>query len=1234
MKTLSWNVRGLGGSRTQQRLRHMLRDINPSVIFLVETKLQSSRMEKFRKSRGFVNGIDVSSNGRSGGLSLAWKRDCKVSLRSFSDSHIDVLFDEDNDGVSWRCTGFYGAPQEQNRRQSWNLLRLLNDSPSIPWLVIGDFNELLFSHEKRGGRLRSARQMDDFREALNECSLEDIGFQGQWFTWEWGRLQSNNIRERLDRGVANQLWCDLFPHYTLEHLGHSFLDHCPLLLSSNMGQNIGGRAFHFRFEASWLLEDTCEAEVTRLWNSASVSVPDRLHTVSVGLDSWFRRIKKAKNIKMKDLKKRLNELNELQPSDSVLGDILDTKIALNLEMDREELYWEQRARANWLKHGDRNTRFFHRFATSRHRRNRINKLIGDGGIQVDTEKEISELATSYFESLFTSQATIDPAMVLEGISPCITPEMNKALLADFTSEEILIALQAMSPLKASGEDGVQPISRINSTYVVLIPKITNPTTMTHFRPISLCNVLVKMVTKVLANRLQSFIHLCIDEAQSAFLPGRLISDNVIAAYEILHSYKQKRSGRKGSFALKLDMAKAYDRVEWSFLVAVMKKLGFAQQWTDLLMSCISTVSYSIVINGKVGDAFVPTRGLRQGDPISPYLFLLCSEGLSSLLRTASISGSLQGARIARGAPLVTHLLFADDSIIFGEASSSAATNLKNILHTYSQCSGQLINFEKSSLFFSSNVSNMRKGEVCSILNAPVLDNLDKYLGLPSMIGRNKRAALAGLKDRFKGSTDHWNTRLLSLGGKEVYIKSVLQAIPLYTMACFLLPSSLCKELEAVMAKYWWGQSPSKSGIHWCTWQALCLPKFEGGMGFRDLGKFNLALLAKQGWRLLSNPSSLVARLLRAKRVLESDIYWKVDRGHGLSIWDEWRSDFIAANFNQQDYDNITAIKLSTNGGADVLTCNQEKDGHYSVRSGYRVLLNESVDPSLHKFYDRLWRISCPAKIKILLWKFSRNFVPTRHNLSIKRVTTNVLCPRCQLFREDINHVSHLCSFAKAIWSDFNFRWPSNIDQLDFCQYQNIHSITTFVRSYLIELGALSTSLSHPHTREQVHWSPPQFPFVKLNFDASYSSASKKSWSGCVIRDSEAQILGSAFKTNTDVLSAFEAEALSALQGIKFAKDLGFSNLIVEGDSRSIIKKLASPSVDLSVISHLICDAQNAARSFNTCRFTFIGRNGNIAAHAMADYGRREDTHEGFWVEDAPATVLQVSDEDRRSLAHR
>ena len=246
------------------------------------------------------------------------------------------------------------------------------------------------------------------------------------------------------------------------------------------------------------------------------------------------------------------------------------------------------------------------------------------------------------------------------------------------------ALNQMGPLKAPRPDGMAPIfyqkywdivghdltvsilsclkdgsllKKSNHTHICLIPKGKNPESVKDFRPISLCNVIYKIIAKVLANRLKKILPNIISETQSAFVPGRLISDNILIAFETLHHMKLMKGNKQGYMALKLDMSKAYDRVKWAFLESIMLQMGFTESWVSMIMECVHTVSYFVLINGEPKGFFHPTRGLRQGDPISPYLFLLCAEGLHALLAKAARSKKIQGISISRGGPKLTHLFF-------------------------------------------------------------------------------------------------------------------------------------------------------------------------------------------------------------------------------------------------------------------------------------------------------------------------------------------------------------------------------------------------------------------------------------------------------------------------------------------------------------------------------------------------------------------------------------------------
>ncbi|KAA3480597.1 reverse transcriptase [Gossypium australe] len=295
-----------------------------------------------------------------------------------------------------------------------------------------------------------------------------------------------------------------------------------------------------------------------------------------------------------------------------------------MEIDKDEMYREQRARANWLQLRDKNSAFFHKYASARRRTNTINRLESEGGQEITDDLEINETASNYFQNLFSSKGVGDLSYLLEGIETNISSKINTALLSTYSVDEIQKALKGMGPTKAPGYDGFPALffqkywhivgkdveafclgvlnegknfDSTNRINIVLIPKTPNPTNLVNFRPISLCTILYKLVVKTIANRLQDFIGKCIDSAQSAFVPGRLISDNVLIAYDILHTLRQKRSGKKGFMVVKLDMSKSYDRVEWSYLKNVMLKIGFAESWVTLVMKCVSTVSYTVNIKG-------------------------------------------------------------------------------------------------------------------------------------------------------------------------------------------------------------------------------------------------------------------------------------------------------------------------------------------------------------------------------------------------------------------------------------------------------------------------------------------------------------------------------------------------------------------------------------------------------------------------------------------------------------
>lgn len=289
------------------------------------------------------------------------------------------------------------------------------------------------------------------------------------------------------------------------------------------------------------------------------------------------------------------------------------KDELNGLMEQEDLKWRQRAKEEWLRNGDRNTKYFHACAKQRQEGNQIVQVLDEAGQVCNTQETIEQAFIDYYQNLFKSEMPQYIAECNAAIKGKVSTAMNNQLMAEFTAEEVGRALSQMAPLKASGPDWftagfyqqhwatvgpevcnailqflnfLHMDESINATHIALIPKKANPCCVYDFRPISLFNVLYKLISKVLANQLKMVLPHIISSNQSAFLPGRLITDNIIAAYETLHTMHTRMWSRMGFMGIKLDISKAYDRVEWAFLETVMRKMCFSERLIQLLMKCV------------------------------------------------------------------------------------------------------------------------------------------------------------------------------------------------------------------------------------------------------------------------------------------------------------------------------------------------------------------------------------------------------------------------------------------------------------------------------------------------------------------------------------------------------------------------------------------------------------------------------------------------------------------------
>ena len=868
------------------------------------------------------------------GLAIFWRKETKLHILTANANFIDTCIEYE--GKSFFAAFIYADTDAVTRRLFWKQLVSLMNNREDSYFITGDFNDIVNNAEKEGSPARAEGSFVDLRSFYSEGDLYDLPHSGDFLSWR-GKRGDYLVRCRLDRAAANSAWAEMFPTARSQYLDYEGSDHRPIVTIVEPERK--KRKGMFRYDRR--LKDNIEVKVLveEIWkNAGSVSIREKIALTRTAIVEWSKTQYRNSRVFIEQKKQDL-ELAMINPA----GDqelIKKINDELNKAYQEEEEYWRQRSRLLWLKLGDRNTGYFHAVAKNRRRANNLSVLEKSNGEMVYKEEDITKVIVEYYHTLFTSVVGERRDTVTHALQRMVTEDDNNKLTSRPSAQEIRDAVFSIHADKVPGPDGfsasffhsnweiigqdiVREVQdffdtgiippRINETNIRMIPKIQSPQAVADYRPIALCNVYYKIISKLLTRRLQPLLSTIISENQSAFVPGRAISDNVLITHEVLHFLKTSDAEKRCSMAVKTDMSKAYDRLEWEFIELVLTRLGFDDKWVSLIMQCISTVTYSFLINGSPRGRVKPSRGIRQGDPLSPYIFILCSEVLSGLYNRASEEGSLQGIQVARACPRVNHLLFADDTMFFTRANKKSSQALRKILRRYEEASGQTINADKSSISFSRRTPETLKNVVKEELGIDSEGGVGKYLGLPEHFGRRKRDLFTSIVDKIRQKGKRWTNRFLSKAGKLTMIKSVLSPVPSHAMTCFKLPVSLCKRIQSAVTRFWWDDKEGQHKMAWTSWEKMTKPKAIGGLGFRDFLAFNDAFLGKLAWRLFHNPDILLSRIYKGKYCNSEDFLSVTEK---KSISHGWRGVLLGRDLLRENMGWIVGNGLSIKAWQD------------------------------------------------------------------------------------------------------------------------------------------------------------------------------------------------------------------------------------------------------------------------------------------------------------------------------
>ncbi|GJT88668.1 RNA-directed DNA polymerase, eukaryota [Tanacetum coccineum] len=855
-----------------------------------ETKMGTMDLNTVRSCWGnsIFEYVQSDSVGYSGGILCIWDPN-SFRRNSFTRSDYFVIIRGVwlKSGIDLLIVVVYAPQDAKEKHMLWEYLTHISNSWDGKIVMMGDFNEVRFKSDRFGSNF-NVHEAEKFNSFIYNAGMEEVSLGGSAFTW---CHRSASKMSKLDRFFVSENLLTSCPNISAITLERFISDHRPILLRET---SFDYGPIPFRFYKYWLEVDGFDKMVRESWEAAPGNKDNAIRSFMGKLKFLKDRIRvwlsihKANSRSDTDiLKEELRLCDELidkgMGSSEVVQNRLEILNKIHQVQKNQASEISQKAKIKWAIEGDENVKFFHGILNKKRSQSQIRGVMANG-VWIDDPVKVKDEFLMHFRSRF-DKPLLNRALLDLNFTNSLTNEQKEDLEQDITKEEVKRAVWDCGVDKSPGPDGFSFYfyrhfwsmieddvfgaveyffingdipNGCNSNFIALIPKIIDANMVKDFRPISLIGSLYKIIAKLLANRLVGVLSNLINEVQSAFVADRQILDGPFILNEVLQWCRKKR---KHALIFKVDFEKAYDSVRWDFLDDVLDKFGFGVKWRNWIQSCLRSSRGSILINGSPTKEFQFFRGLKQGDPLSPFLFILVMESLHISFQRVVDAGLFNGINLSSTVNL-SHLFYADDAIFIGQWNELNIDTLVRVLECFFRASGLRINMSKSKIM-GVNVEDAKVKIAANKLGCLVLKTPFTYLGTKVGENMHRKHAWNEVVEKVLSRLSRWKLKTLSIGGRFTLLKSVLGSMPIFHMSIFKVPSSILNSLEVIRSRFFNGHEHKSNKATWFKWNKVLTSKEKGGLGVSSLFALNRGLLFKWLWRFYSQKDSLWTKVIKA-----------------------------------------------------------------------------------------------------------------------------------------------------------------------------------------------------------------------------------------------------------------------------------------------------------------------------------------------------------------------------------